>query len=209
MAKPKENKISIFPPSTLKIKVVGVGKAGNNIISELFKTGVSGAELIAVDTDSQDLRVIKADRKILIGKKGIRGLGCGSSVKMGAEVVHEQSNQIRKMLTGSRLVIICAGMGGGTGTGASPVIAEIAKKVGAVVLSVVTVPFLVEGRSRGDKTAFGIKQLKRYSNTLIILDNNRLLEIAPQLPINTALSVMNKIVSNMIVSNIFQFLLTT
>ncbi len=179
------------------IKVIGVGGAGNNMVSWLYERGVQGAEIIACNTDQQHLQVTNADRKFLLGKNVTRGLGCGGFPEKGAESAKESLSDIKSALTSSDMVFVCAGMGGGTGTGAAPVIAQVAKDAGAIVIGTVTMPFKIE-RARVDKAEFGLGQLRSVADTVIVIDNNRLVSIAGNLPVKQAFSVANELVSTMI-----------
>ncbi len=179
------------------IKVVGVGGAGNNMVSWLYKKGIKGAEIIACNTDIQHLNISEADRKFVLGRDLTKGLGCGGFPEKGAEAAKEAINEIKDVLQGSDLVLICAGMGGGTGTGAAPVIAKAAQDSGAIVLGTVTMPFKIE-RARVDKAEFGLQQLRQVSDTVIVIDNNRLVSIAGNLPVQQAFAVANELVSTMI-----------
>ncbi|MBI4451689.1 cell division protein FtsZ [Candidatus Woesearchaeota archaeon] len=179
------------------IKVIGVGGAGNNMVSWLFKKGIRGAEIVACNTDKQHLDISEADKKFLIGKDLTRGLGCGGYPQKGAEAAQESLMQLKESLRSSDMVFICAGMGGGTGTGAAPVVASVAKDVGAIVIGTVTMPFNIE-RARVDKAEFGLQQLRANSDTVIVIDNNRLVQIAGNLPVQQAFAVANELVATMI-----------
>ncbi|MFH1132861.1 MAG: cell division protein FtsZ [Nanoarchaeota archaeon] len=179
------------------IKVIGVGGAGNNMVSWLYKKGVKGAEIVACNTDQQHLQVTDADKKFLIGKTLTRGLGCGGFPEKGAESAKESLQEIKESLKDADMVFVCGGMGGGTGTGAAPVIAHIAKEIGAIVIGTVTMPFKIE-RARVDKAEFGLQQLRQSSDTVIVIDNNRLVSIAGSLPIMQAFAVANELVATMI-----------
>ena len=179
------------------IKVIGAGGAGNNMVNWLYQKGVKGAEIIACNTDMQHLSVTEADRKFLIGRETTRGLGCGGFPEKGNEAAHEQLNEVKEALKGSDMVFVCAGMGGGTGTGSAPVIAEVAKDMGAIVIGTVTMPFKIE-RARVDKAEFGLQQLRKVSDTVIVIDNNRLVQIAGNLPIRQAFAVANELIATMI-----------
>ena len=179
------------------IKVIGSGGAGNNMVNWLYQKGVKGAEIIACNTDQQHLSVTEADRKFLIGRETTRGLGCGGFPEKGHEAAHEQMNEIKEALKGSDMVFICAGMGGGTGTGSAPVIAEVARDLGSMVIGTVTMPFKIE-RARVDKAEFGLQQLRKVSDTVIVIDNNRLVQIAGNLPIRQAFAVANELIATMI-----------
>ncbi|MBW2981852.1 cell division protein FtsZ [Candidatus Woesearchaeota archaeon] len=179
------------------IKVLGVGGAGNNMVGWLFNKGVRGAEIVAANTDKQHLDITDADAKIIIGQEVTRGLGCGGYPERGAEAANESIQDLKDILKGSDMVFVCAGMGGGTGTGAAPVVAQVAKDAGAIVIGTVTMPFNIE-RARVDKAEFGLQQLRQVSDTVIVIDNNRLVQIAGNLPIQQAFAVANELISTMI-----------
>ncbi|HZX44496.1 MAG TPA: cell division protein FtsZ [Candidatus Nanoarchaeia archaeon] len=179
------------------IKVFGVGGAGNNMVGWLYSKGIKGAEIIGANTDKQHLDIINADRKILLGRGVTRGLGCGGFPERGKESAQESLQEVKEVLKGSDMVFVCAGMGGGTGTGAAPVVAQVAKDSGAIVIGTVTMPFRIE-RARIDRAEFGLQQLRQVSDTVIVIDNNRLVTIAGNLPIQQAFAVANELVSTMI-----------
>ncbi len=179
------------------IKVVGVGGAGNNMVSWLYQKGVRGAEIIACNTDKQHLDITEADLKFLIGKDVTRGLGCGGFPERGAEAAKESLQDIKEALKSADMVFVCAGEGGGTGTGAAPIIAKVAKDNGAIVIGTVTMPFKIE-RARVDKAEFGLQQLRKVCDTVIVIDNNRLVQIAGNLPIQQAFAVANELIATMI-----------
>jgi len=179
------------------IKVIGAGGAGCNMVNWLYRKGVQGAEIIACNTDQQHLNMTDADRKFLIGQDLTRGLGCGGFPERGMEAAKESLMKIKEALRESDMVFICAGMGGGTGTGAAPVVAQVAKDIGAIVIGTVTMPFKIE-RARVDKAEFGLQQLRQACDTVIVIDNNRLVQIAGNLPVQQAFAVANELVSTMI-----------
>ena len=179
------------------IKVIGVGGAGGNVTNWLYKKGIEGAEIIACNTDLQHLNMIEADRKFLLGKDKAKGLGAGGYAKVGQEAAEENINEIKESLRGADMAFVCAGMGGGTGTGAAPVIAKVAKEAGSIVIGTVTMPFKIE-RARVDKAEFGLQQLRQNAHTVIVIDNNRLVQIAGNLPVNQAFAVANELISTMI-----------
>ncbi|MCK5283590.1 MAG: cell division protein FtsZ [Nanoarchaeota archaeon] len=179
------------------IKVFGTGGAGNNMVGWLYKKGIKGAEIIATNTDQQHLNIIEADRKFLIGKDITSGLGCGGFPEKGFESAQESIQEIKESLKSSDMVFVCAGMGGGTGTGSAPVIAQAAKDTGAIVIGTVTMPFRIE-RARVEKAEFGLQQLRKTTDTVIVIDNNRLVQIAGNLPIKQAFAVANELISTMI-----------
>lgn len=159
------------------IKVVGVGGGGNNAVNRMIEHGVQGVEFIAVNTDAQALNLSKAEVKMQIGTKLTRGLGAGANPEVGRKAAEESKEQIEEVLKGSDMVFVTAGMGGGTGTGAAPVIASVAKELGALTVGVVTRPFTFEGRKRATQAVSGIEGLKNSVDTLIVIPNDRLLEI--------------------------------
>jgi cell division protein FtsZ len=179
------------------IKVIGTGGCGSNMITWLFNKGINGATVYGVNTDALHLSVTKADDKILIGKELTRGLGAGGKPRIGQEAAKEAIVDLKKAVSGADMVFVLAGMGGGTGTGAAPVIAQLAKETGAVVIGVVTMPFEAE-KARIDKAEFGLQELREVTDTCIVLDNNRLVDIAGQLPIEQAFAVANELVSTMV-----------
>lgn len=179
------------------IKVIGVGGAGGNMTDWLYKKGIRGAEIMACNTDQQHLNVIEADRKFLIGRDTTKGLGCGGFPQKGAEAAQESLQQIKEALRQSDMCFVCAGMGGGTGTGASPMVASVARDSGAIVIGTVTMPFKIE-RARLDKAEYGLQQLRQVSDTVIVIDNNRLVQIAGNLPVQQAFAVANELIATMI-----------
>ncbi|MEK6820323.1 MAG: cell division protein FtsZ [Nanoarchaeota archaeon] len=179
------------------IKVFGVGGAGCNAVTWLFNKGINGAVVYGVNTDALHLSITKADDKILIGRELTKGLGCGGYPKKGREAAKEALVDIKKAVNTSDMVFVLAGMGGGTGTGAAPVISQVAKEAGAVVIGVVTMPFDCE-KARIDKAEFGLQELREVVDTVIVIDNNRLVDIAGNLPMEQAFAVANELVSTMI-----------
>jgi cell division protein FtsZ len=179
---------------TPRITIVGCGGAGGNTITRLNKLGVKGAKTIAINTDKMALDLVEADHKIIIGARLTRGLGAGGFPDIGNRAARESINEIEELIKDSDLVFITAGMGGGTGTGSAPVVAEIAKKHNAVVTCMVSTPFNVE-RARLIKADEGLDQLRVKADSTVVLDNNRLLEFVPNLPINQAFSVMDQMIA--------------
>ena len=177
-----------------RIVIVGAGGAGNNTINRLYNIGVEGAETVAVNTDKQHLKMIEADTKILVGKSLTQGLGAGGDPDMGERATEMAQGTIKDVLDDADLVFVTAGMGGGTGTGAAPVISKIAKEQGAIVVGMVSTPFNVE-RARTVKAEEGLEQLRSEADSIIVLDNNRLLDYVPNLPIGKAFSVMDQIIA--------------
>lgn len=160
-----------------QIKVIGVGGGGSNAVNRMIETGVQGVEFIAVNTDAQALQLSKAENRLQIGGKLTRGLGAGANPEVGKKAAEESREQLENVLKGADMVFVTAGMGGGTGTGAAPVIAEVAKDLGALTVGVVTRPFTFEGRRRSTHAHSGIEALKEKVDTLIVIPNDRLLEI--------------------------------
>ncbi len=178
------------------IKVFGCGGGGNNTITRISEIGVEGAESIAINTDAQDLLYTTADHKILIGKTLTHGLGAGADPKVGEEAAREAENDIKECLVGADMVFITCGLGGGTGTGSAPVVAELAKKTGALVVGVVTLPFSMEGNRRYENALMGLEKMESLVDTLIVIPNDKLLELAPDLPLQTAFKVADEILTN-------------
>lgn len=160
-----------------QIKVIGVGGGGSNAVNRMIDNGVKGVEFITVNTDAQALHFAKSEHKLQIGDKLTRGLGAGANPEVGKKAAEESRDLISNTLKGADMVFVTAGMGGGTGTGAAPVIAEIAKECGALTVGVVTRPFTFEGRKRFAQAEIGIEALKEKVDTLIVIPNDRLLEI--------------------------------
>ncbi len=179
---------------TPRITIIGCGGAGGNTITRLNKLGVKGADTIAINTDKQALDLVEADHKILIGGRITRGLGAGGFPDVAERAARESSHEIEELIKDSDLVFITAGMGGGTGTGSAPVVAEIAKKFNSVVTCMVSTPFNVE-RARLVKADEGLDKLRVKADSTVVLDNNRLLEFVPNLPINQAFSVMDQMIA--------------
>ena len=159
------------------IKVVGVGGAGTNAVNRMVDSGLKGVEFIAVNTDSQALALCQAPNKIQIGEKLTKGLGAGANPDVGQKAAEENREDIANAIKGSDLVFVTCGMGGGTGTGAAPVIAEIARDMGILTIGVVSKPFLFEGRQRMKNAESGIERLKAHVDTLVVVPNDRLLSV--------------------------------
>ena len=178
------------------IKVIGSGGAGNNTINRIAEVGITGVETIAINTDAQDLLFTTADKKILIGRDITKGLGAGSDPKIGEEAARESEHDIKQALYNCDMVFITCGLGGGTGTGSAPIIAEVAKKMGALTVGVVTLPFTIEGRKRYENATIGLERMENIVDTLIVIPNDKLLELAPDLPLQTAFKVADEILTN-------------
>jgi len=177
-----------------RIAIIGCGGAGNNTVNRLYNIGVDGADTIAVNTDKQHLQMIEADTKILVGKSLTEGLGAGGEPDVGERATEMAQGTIKEVLGDADLVFVTAGMGGGTGTGAAPVVSKIAKEQGAIVVGMVSTPFNVE-RARTVKAEEGLEKLRNEADSIIVLDNNRLLDYVPNLPIGKAFSVMDQIIA--------------
>jgi len=195
-SKDDEELLEILKQHQARIKVIGIGGGGNNTLDRIAEIGIDGARIIAINTDAQDLIETKADRKILIGKELTKGLGAGAVPKIGEESAKESEGEIKAALKDSDMIFITSGMGGGTGTGAAPVIAELAKKSGALVVGVVTVPFSMEGSRRYDNAMIGLEKMEKFVDTLIVIPNEKLLEIAPNLPLHTAFKLADEVLTN-------------
>lgn len=178
------------------IKVVGAGGGGNKTLNRISEVGIKGVETIALNTDAQDLLFCIADKKILIGRDLTKGMGAGSNPKVGEEAAKESEAEIKQSLQGSDMIFITCGLGGGTGTGSAPVVAELAKKMGCLTISIVTLPFMMEGSRRAENAAYGLEKLEEYSDTLILIPNDKLSEIAPELPLQTAFKIADEILTN-------------
>lgn len=160
-----------------EIKVIGVGGGGNNAVNRMITAGLQGVNFVTVNTDSQALHLSRAAEKVQIGIKLTKGLGAGANPEIGAKAAEESREELAKVLKGSDMVFVTAGMGGGTGTGAAPIVAEVAKEMGALTVGVVTRPFTFEGRKRAMQAEKGIAELKSKVDTLITIPNDRLLQV--------------------------------
>lgn len=179
------------------ISVVGVGGAGSNIVSWLKQHGVSGAKLIAANTDAAHLGITQADRRILIGEKCTKGRGCGGYPERGMQAAQESLEELKRETAGSNIIFVCAGMGGGTGTGASQVLAKELRTPGNLVIGVVTLPFSIE-KYRYDVAREGMKTLRHACDTVVTIDNTKLSKVAGNLPLQEALGVANELVGNFV-----------
>jgi cell division protein FtsZ len=180
--------------SSIRISVVGVGGAGCNSVNRIKKNGIQSARTIAVNTDKLHLGVVEAHEKHLLGRAVTRGLGSGGDPKVAEKAADSDKDSLRTLIGENEIVFVCAGMGGGTGTGASPTIAKIAKEQGATVIGVVTYPFGIE-RSRIHRARDGLKSLMKEADTVIVIENDRLLGYAPNLPIDKAFALADEIAS--------------
>ena len=208
--KPKKDSFVGFDGEDLedliKIAIVGVGGSGNNTITRLYELGVQGAELIAMNTDAQHLARTKAHKKLLLGREITQGKGSGGDPEIGYRAAEASAHEIAETIGDADLVFITAGMGNGTGTGAAPVVAKVVKERARhsgrfrepLVVSVVTFPFRNEGKIRIEKAKAGIKALMYYSDTVIIIENDKLLKLVPKLPINAAFRFADEIIARMV-----------
>ncbi|MBW3582724.1 MAG: cell division protein FtsZ [Euryarchaeota archaeon] len=178
---------------TTRIKVIGCGGGGTNTIGRCIAEDLGDVELIAVNTDAQHLLTVKADRKVLIGRHITRGLGAGSLPQVGEEAALENVDDLRQALQGSDMVFVTCGLGGGTGTGSAPVVAKVARDVGALTIAICTIPFTMEGAVRMENAEAGLARLRDVCDTVIVVPNDKLLEIAPKLPLGAAFKVADEV----------------
>ncbi len=191
-----ENKTEFdYDAFTPKIAVVGVGGQGSNLVNRLFTHNIKSADTIAVNTDLGHLNLIKANKKLLIGKEITNGLGAGGFPEVAAKCADMSRREIAAALEGYNLVFVAAGMGGGTGTGAAPTVANIARELGATVIATVTYPFALE-RSRKLKAGWGLEQLQKQADSTIVIENDKLLSYVPNLPIERAFELVDNITGN-------------
>ncbi|MFQ6060683.1 MAG: cell division protein FtsZ [Thermoplasmata archaeon] len=175
------------------IRIIGCGGGGCNTISRIAEEGVMGAELFAANTDAQHLLAVRAPKKILLGKRCTRGLGAGALPMIGEEAAREAKEELERVLAGSDLVFVTCGLGGGTGTGGVGVISKIARDAGALVVAIVTLPFRGEGRMRMENAEWGLDRLRETADTVICVPNDKLVELYPRLPLNSAFRVADEV----------------
>jgi cell division protein FtsZ len=176
------------------IKVVGIGGGGSNAVTRMVEAGVAGVEFVAVNTDAQALLMAEADVKIHIGSQATRGLGAGADPRVGLAAAQESRDELKEALKGADMVFVTAGEGGGTGTGGAPVVAEIGRELGALTVGVVTKPFVFEGRLRADQADQGIQSLRENVDTLIVIENDRLLQVVERsTPVTDAFRMVDDI----------------
>jgi cell division protein FtsZ len=180
-----------------RIAIIGVGGAGNNTVTRLMDMGMFGAECIAINTDAVHLKASKAHQKILIGEKLTKGIGVGGDPRLGRAAIEESRGRIEDLLSNIDMVFITTGLGGGTGTGAAPVVAEIARRKGAITVGVVTTPFRIE-KGRNEYANAALVEMRKNCDTVVVIDNNKLMQLVPQLPINEAFRVADLVLANMI-----------
>ena len=177
----------------VNIKIFGCGGGGSNTVNRLVESGMSGADLYALNTDAAHLLNVHAPHKILIGRRCTRGLGAGAEPHIGEEAAREAEDELRMHISGADIVFVTCGLGGGTGTGSAPYVAKMAKDAGSLVLAVVTMPFSVEGRNRTDNAEWGLNLLTKYADTVLLVPNDKLLEVAPKLPLDKAFKVADEV----------------
>ncbi|HJJ46186.1 MAG TPA: cell division protein FtsZ, partial [Methanocorpusculum sp.] len=178
-----------------KISVVGCGGGGSNTVARIFEEGIEGAEIFALNTDAQHLSMLRGrvGKRILIGRQTTKGLGAGAIPQRGEEAAIESEDQIRQALSGSNMVFVTAGLGGGTGTGSAPVVAKVAKELGALTIAVVTLPFTSESATRMENAEIGLERLRAVADTVIVIPNDRIIEIVPRLPLAQAFKVSDEV----------------
>ena len=177
----------------IKIAIIGCGGGGSNTVRRMYQAGVDGVKMVACNTDARHLLSIQAHHKILMGRSMTKGLGSGSLPEVGKRAAEESENDLWKYVDGQNIVFVVAGMGGGTGTGSAPVVAELAKRAGALTIGVVTLPFKAEGAVRMANAIDGLERLKEKCDTTIVLQNDRLLELVPKLPLEAAFRVTDEV----------------
>jgi cell division protein FtsZ len=193
LEKTNQHLIELMQQSRTKIFVIGAGGAGNNTITRLGEIGIEGAETLSINTDAQDLFFCKSNDKILIGEETCGGLGAGGIPDVGEASAEESEEEIKSKIEGADMVFVTCGLGGGTGTGSAPVISRIAQKAGALTIAVVTMPFSAEGIRRRENAERGLEKLQEAADTVLVIPNDKLLEVAPSLPINKAFMVSDEL----------------
>jgi cell division protein FtsZ len=196
VSKDDEELLKFIESSAPKIYVVGTGGGGCNTLNRIFEVGIDGASVIAMNTDAHHLVKTRADKKLLLGKNTTKGLGAGSNPSVGEEAAKESKDEIAKIISNSQMVFVTCGLGGGTGTGSAHIIAEQAKNFGALTIAVVTLPFISEGKVRRANALEGLNKLKRQVDTVIVIPNDKLLAIVPDLPLNTAFKVADEVLAS-------------
>ena len=184
---------AVLRTMTTRISVIGCGGAGSNTVTRMMDEGIPGTTLIAVNTDAMHLATVRADHRILIGRQRTRGLGAGSYPQVGEEAALESEHDIRRAVEDSDMVFITAGLGGGTGTGCAPVVARAAHEEGALTIAIVTLPFSSEGAIRMENAEAGLERLRDIADTVIVVPNDRLIEVVPKLPLYAAFKVADEV----------------
>ena len=190
-----EDILKFIAETEQKICIVGAGGSGSNTLDRLFELGIQGVNLVAMNTDAKHLLHVRANKKVLLGKKTSKGRGAGSNPVIGEESAKESVEDIKEAMKDASTVFITCGLGGGTGTGSAPIIAEAAKAAGALTVAVVTLPFTSEGKIRMDNAVAGLDKLKKHTDTLIVIKNDKLLNLVPDLPLNTAFKVCDEVLA--------------
>lgn len=175
------------------IKILGIGGGGCNTVDRLVEAGIVGAELYAANTDAQHLLTIRSPHKVLLGRRVTRGLGAGALPQIGEESAREAADEIRSIVQGAHMVFITCGLGGGTGTGGAPIIAQLAKEGGALTIAMCTFPFRAEGAIRAENAEFGLEKLRHFADTVVVIPNDKLLDLVPRLPLNAAFKVADDV----------------
>ena len=175
------------------IKIIGVGGGGCNTVDRLMDSGIVGADLYACNTDAQHLLITRAPHKILLGRRVTRGLGAGALPQVGEEAAKEAGEELKSAVKGADMVFITCGLGGGTGTGGAPVVAQLAKESGALTIAICTYPFHSEGAIRSENAEFGLDRLRQFADTAIIIPNDKLLQLVPRLALNQAFKVADDV----------------
>jgi cell division protein FtsZ len=185
--------LDILQKLKTNVKIIGCGGAGSNTIARICQEGIIGAELYAANTDAQHLLSIRVPHKILLGRRSTRGLGAGALPQVGESAAREAEEELKNVVSDAHLVFVTAGMGGGTGTGSAAVIAQLSKEAGALAVAVVTTPFKGEGKGRMENAEWGLERLRNVADTVIVIPNDKLLELAPRLPLNSAFKVADEV----------------
>ncbi len=176
-----------------KIVIIGLGGAGSNTVNRMMQEGIAGADLVAANTDAQHLLTIRAQKKILLGRKSTRGLGAGAVPALGEKAAKEAEEELRAVIKGADMVFVTCGLGGGSGTGSAGFVAQMAKEEGALTIAVVTTPFKAEGVARMKNAHWGLERLRRVADTAIVIPNDKLIELVPRLPLNAAFKVADEV----------------
>ena len=182
--------------TTCKIKIIGVGGAGNNAVGCMYEDNIIGCDFYVLNTDAQILSYSKVENKLMLGKGLTKGLGAGANPEIGEKAALASVSEIKDIVSGADMVFIAAGMGGGTGTGAAPVVAKIAKEAGALVVGIVTRPFTFEGKTRMSNANIGLEKLKEYVDTLITISNDRILQLIGDLPLKESFKQADNVLKN-------------
>ena len=175
------------------IKIIGVGGGGTNTVDRLVEAGVVGADLFAANTDAQHLLMVHSPHKILLGRRTTRGLGAGALPQVGEDATREAEEEVRAALAGSDMVFITCGLGGGTGTGGSPFVAQIAREIGALTVAICTFPFRAEGAIRAENAEYGLEKLRTFADTVIVIPNDKLLDLVPRMSLNLAFKFADEV----------------